>query len=435
MGRKVINLSTNKIYDSVKSACIEFKIKQSTLSSYLSGKRKNKTFLKYYGERYIDLAGKKFGKWTVIEREKECGKRTDSRWLCRCECGNIRKVLGFTIRHGTSMGCSMCKSTKKDMIGFKVGKLTVIEEAGKNKRNNFYWLCKCECGKTSVVHGCALRSAKILSCGCLKGGAPREGNRRIAIYKHIYTNFKTRNKRYNAEMISFSDFIKLTELNCHYCNSIGSNSYKDDITDEIVLYTGLDQIVPGNGYAKNNSLPCCKFCNSVKNDMSQYEFRNHVIKIYNFWNERITSDEFEDNSLSYQGKSTSEIHQYKKTQRRIDRKLMILNRAYTKIKNRFNGTGQSDKKDKLITFDHFSHLSYGNCFYCGGTPNKILRDRIKNSNEIIYVNGIDRINSSQGYIDGNVRSCCKRCNQAKMELCENDFKKLIINIYNHWASK
>ena len=49
--------------------------------------------------RLIDLTGKKFGTLTVIEY---LGKST---WLCRCDCGTMKKVKGDNLRRGHVKTC------------------------------------------------------------------------------------------------------------------------------------------------------------------------------------------------------------------------------------------------------------------------------------------------------------------------------------------
>lgn len=54
-----------------------------------------------------------------------------------------------------------------DLLGKKFGKLTVIAEAPtKNKQAR--WLCSCECGNTKVIIGSKLRRGETKSCGCLR---------------------------------------------------------------------------------------------------------------------------------------------------------------------------------------------------------------------------------------------------------------------------
>ena len=55
---------------------------------------------------------------------------------------------------------------KLDLRGQKSGNLTVLRENGRDKYGSVLWLCRCECGKETVVRGSDLRSEKTTSCGC-----------------------------------------------------------------------------------------------------------------------------------------------------------------------------------------------------------------------------------------------------------------------------
>lgn len=65
-------------------------------------------------------------------------------------------------------------------------------------------------------------------------------------------------------------------------------------------------------------------------------------------------------------------------------------------------------------------LVTANCHYCGSTPNNECRP-LKGSgmveshveSAVIVRNGIDRVDSSEGYVPGNVVPCCAQCNIAK----------------------
>jgi hypothetical protein len=95
-------------------------------------------------------------------------------------------------------------------------------------------------------------------------------------------------------------------------------------------------------------------------------------------------------------------------------------------------------KDRGFTFDldydYFKELTKGNCFYCGIEPLQIyqLKDRktgkIRSGIPITY-NGIDRVNSTKGYFNDNVVSCCKICNRAKSNLPLDEFKEWIKKVY------
>lgn len=69
------------------------------------------------------------------------------------------------------MGRPFGRVNKQDLVGKKIGKLTVIEYVGKKNRGETkydYYLCKCECGNEKLVVRSSLLKKKVKSCGCLR---------------------------------------------------------------------------------------------------------------------------------------------------------------------------------------------------------------------------------------------------------------------------
>ena len=56
------------------------------------------------GRKFIEMAGRIFGRWTVIERVGS-DKYNKPLWLCECECGNRKEVNGASLRRGDSRSC------------------------------------------------------------------------------------------------------------------------------------------------------------------------------------------------------------------------------------------------------------------------------------------------------------------------------------------
>ena len=54
-----------------------------------------------------------------------------------------------------------------DLTGQRFGRLTVIERVENDNDGHARWLCRCECGNTTIVAGKALRRGVTRSCGCL----------------------------------------------------------------------------------------------------------------------------------------------------------------------------------------------------------------------------------------------------------------------------
>ena len=55
--------------------------------------------------------------------------------------------------------------TCKDLVGVRFGRLVVISRAESIKRNT-RWNCRCDCGNEIVAYGFHLRSGATKSCGC-----------------------------------------------------------------------------------------------------------------------------------------------------------------------------------------------------------------------------------------------------------------------------
>lgn len=64
-----------------------------------------------------------------------------------------------------------------------------------------------------------------------------------------------------------------------------------------------------------------------------------------------------------------------------------------------------------ISDEDFKALLLQDCHYCGAAPAQI---KYKHKRSTSY-NGVDRVNNSLGYVDGNCVSCCKICNRIKMD--------------------
>ena len=54
--------------------------------------------------KYIDLTGKTFGEWTVLERVTNTSNKNIT-WKCRCSCGVEKNVIGQSLKNKTSKSC------------------------------------------------------------------------------------------------------------------------------------------------------------------------------------------------------------------------------------------------------------------------------------------------------------------------------------------
>ena len=90
-----------------------------------------------------------------------------------------------------------------------------------------------------------------------------------------------------------------------------------------------------------------------------------------------------------------------------------------------------------LKLESLKELCSGQCRYCGCPPaTKYWQKGALLSSERVLastmmVNGIDRLDPSLGYVDGNVVSCCKTCNYAKLKMTETEFINWIESVYKN----
>jgi len=187
-----------------------------------------------------------------------------------------------------------------DRTNMRYGRLLVIKHAGKDRRNKHLWLCQCDCGNRKVVVADNLSSGKSKSCGCLKKEfLARKGNqyglyedREVALLKVQYSHLKRRNKKMGfKDVIDFETFAILSKSSCKYCGLEYSKEIEDRLneskkskrlSDHILKCNGIDRIDSKKGYTKENSVPCCKYCNCAKNTMSKEAFYEWIRRIYEY---------------------------------------------------------------------------------------------------------------------------------------------------------
>ena len=105
--------------------------------------------------------------------------------------------------------------------------------------------------------------------------------------------------------------------------------------------------------------------------------------------------------------------------------------AFNALVCRFRSRAKERCFEYNLTDDQVFELSQQSCFYCGALPHQKLKVLHGNGN-LIY-NGLDRIDNSKGYTIDNIVPCCGQCNHAKAVLSQERFRKMIIQIYHHWA--
>lgn len=171
--------------------------------------------------------------------------------------------------------------------GDKFGKLTVVHNMGLGM-----YLVVCECGNFKKQRGQNLTKGKAISCGCLNSLYLKQTRLPEDDLEHAHNlicKYVEGTYRYYASArgyvyeLGFNHFKKLIFSDCIYCSTKPFNfstKVKTKTTDK-VYYNGVDRVDNSIGYTIDNSVSCCRRCNSAKNNKSKEEFLEWASRVYN----------------------------------------------------------------------------------------------------------------------------------------------------------
>lgn len=156
--------------------------------------------------RKIEMLGNRYGHLTVVG-EAENTNAGQAKWKCQCDCGNTTIVRGQDLRNGKTQSCGckygFVSPKFENLAGKRFGKWEVISRAENDKtRKTTKWICKCECGNIKTLEAYTLKSGNSKSCGCARKGNIIHGLGHTRLYR-IYCNMKQRcynpkNSRYHC---------------------------------------------------------------------------------------------------------------------------------------------------------------------------------------------------------------------------------------------
>jgi hypothetical protein len=118
------------------------------------------------------------------------------------------------------------------------------------------------------------------------------------ICKPLLSSIKKIYQRYDDGDLLLDDFYILSQLSCYYCGvepkqkcnvfatrKRASSDYAR--MNGTFIYNGLDRVDCNLPHNKDNVVPCCKFCNYAKRQMTIEEFRLWVKQVHNYWASKI----------------------------------------------------------------------------------------------------------------------------------------------------
>lgn len=163
----------------------------------------------------------------------------------------------------------------------KFNRLTVIQKSYTRKGKR-YWVCCCDCGKTSTIVGWAIVSGHTKSCGCLGKFSFGEGS-----FNRLYSNYKNsaRKRKINFNLTK-EEFKMLTEQNCYYCEEKPTQIFKGHQNNGYYQYNGIDRQNNNEGYNIENCVACCGWCNKMKLEKTHTEFISKIKHLYGLFEQR-----------------------------------------------------------------------------------------------------------------------------------------------------
>lgn len=202
----------------------------------------------------------------------------------QCSIGTIQRKLkdfGIPSRGNTEARKLYWKQNFVDRVGERYNNLTIIEYAGQNKHQLHLWKCKCDCENEVVATYNSLSTNHTKSCGCIRNKyAPN-----IAALMNLFSRYKAQAKSRDLEFaLTLQQFRNLTSGDCYYCKQPPDTVAHLEYNNGQYIYNGIDRLDSTKGYTIENVITSCGRCNVAKGILSQREFLDWIIRVYEYQN-------------------------------------------------------------------------------------------------------------------------------------------------------
>jgi hypothetical protein len=215
----------------------------------------------------------KYGSLLVLDVLPSNISGKHARIKCLCDCGNITLVQSHLLKSKIkSCGCQQFLG--QNLINQQYGKMIVLSKLKDNRdcRNHrgHLYLCKCNiCNRQYDYQTSSILRKGFCGCHCNSLRPKKE------VFRSYCYNAKKRKIKF---MISFEEFLDVSEKECFYCGGKPDNKKQSGLLNEW-HYNGIDRIDNQLPYIKSNIVPCCKTCNFMKCKLNFVDFIAHIKRI------------------------------------------------------------------------------------------------------------------------------------------------------------
>lgn len=225
----------------------------------------------------IDLTGLTVGRLTVLRLEHCAAKGRHARgYVCACDCGRTlwcaSSRLSQSLKCGLMSSCGLCNMP---VAGKTFGRLTVVSEvARKRGANRRQFECVCACGKRRTVDSASLVNGHTQSCGCSMQGRVVLARRKpdgFAAQSIVIGKYRLgARKRGYDYTLTREQAIELFVADCWYCGAAPARTLQKGHSG--FAYNGIDRVDSSNGYVPGNVVSCCTECNYRKGSQTYNDF-------------------------------------------------------------------------------------------------------------------------------------------------------------------
>lgn len=211
---------------------------------------------------------------------------------------------------------------------------------------------------------------------------------------------------------------------------LGSDKYQRSVWELTCNSCGIISVKHTGQFKTNVKIgcPCNPYRGNVK-DLTGLKHYNITVKSYagkgpagtRWLCECVCGKEFEAVAYQINGRHTRSCGCMKNAPRPNRRNPDV---AFNLVWGTYVGRAKRSNMGFDLTREEFRALTKSNCFYCAKPPSNKYKYHI----DYVY-SGLDRIDSSVGYIKTNVVACCKECNYMKLDSSREDFFSNVKRIY------